>query len=385
MGQLPETADVVVIGGGVIGLTIARALALRGVRHVLLVERARLGAEASSAAAGMLAPQAEADDADGLFNLCCQSRDMYLTLAEALREETGIDSELDRTGTLYLAFTEHDQKEIEHRYDWQVRAGLTVQKLNPTDARTLEPCISESVLGALKFPNDIQVENRRLLSGLIAANKTLGVRLMTGTTVESIRINRGRIEGAETSRGFVSTGTIVVAGGAWSSFIKVTEAASPNPRIEPVRGQMVCFDSTDSSPSIARHVIYSPRGYLVPRRDGRVLAGSTTEQSGFDKEVTASGVHSILSNALEISPRISDLPLIGVWAGLRPRAQDSLPVLGPCAEIRGLVFATGHYRNGILLAPLTGELIAGAIVDNLVSSELSAFSPDRFAIVGANQ
>ncbi len=122
---------------------------------------------------------------------------------------------------------------------------------------------------------------------------------------------------------------------------------------------MVCFDSTDSTPSIARHVIYSPRGYLVPRRDGRVLAGSTTEHAGFDKEVTASGVHSILSNALEISPRISDLPLIGVWAGLRPRAQDSLPVLGPCEEIRGLVFATGHYRNGILLAPITGELIAG--------------------------
>jgi len=384
MGQLPETADVVVIGGGVIGLSIARALALRDVRNVLLLERARLGAEASSAAAGMLAPQAEADHADDFFNLCCQSRDMYATFAAALREETGIDSELHRTGTLYLAFTEHDQREIEHRFDWQVRAGLTVQKLNPTDAQTLEPCISESVRGALKFPNDIQVENRRLLSGLITANKKLGVRFMTGTTVESIRTNRGRIEGAVTSRGFVSTGTIVVAGGAWSSFIKVTEAASPNPRIEPVRGQMVCFDSTDSSPSIARHVIYSPRGYLVPRRDGRVLAGSTTEQSGFDKEVTASGVHSILSNALEISPRISDLPLIGVWAGLRPRAQDSLPVLGPCAEIQGLVFATGHYRNGILLAPLTGELIAGAIVDNLVSSELSAFSPDRFAIVGAN-
>lgn len=381
MTQLGEKADVVVIGGGVIGLTIARALALRGVRNVLLVERARLGAEASSAAAGMLAPQAEADDADGFFNLCCQSRDMYPTFAAALREETGIDSELDRTGTLYLAFTEHDQREIEHRYDWQVRAGLTVQKLNPTDARTLEPCISESVRGALKFPNDIQVENRRLLSALIAANEKLGVRLMTGTTVESIRINRGRIEGAETSRGFVSTGKIVVSGGAWSSFIKVLDAASPNPRIEPVRGQMVCFDSR---PSIARHVIYSPRGYLVPRRDGRVLAGSTTEQAGFDKEVTASGVHSILSNALEISPRISDLPLIGVWAGLRPRAEDSLPVLGPCAEIQGLVFATGHYRNGILLAPITGELIAGAIVDNVVSPDLNAFGPDRFAIVGVN-
>ncbi|MCA1573993.1 MAG: glycine oxidase ThiO, partial [Acidobacteria bacterium] len=317
--------------------------------------------------------------------LCCQSRDMYPTFAAALREETGIDSELHRTGTLYLAFTEHDQRRIEHRYDWQVRAGLTVQKLNSTDAQTLEPCISESVLGALKFPNDIQVENRRLLSALIAANEKLGVQLMTGTTVESVRINRGRIESAETSRGFVGTGKIVVSGGAWSSFIKILHAASPNPRIEPVKGQMVCFDATGSRRSIARHVIYSPRGYLVPRRDGRVLAGSTTEQAGFDKEVTASGVHSILSNALEISPRISDLPLIGVWAGLRPRAQDSLPVLGPCAEIQGLVFATGHYRNGILLAPITGELIAGAIVDNVVSPGLNAFGPDRFAIVGVNR
>ena len=384
MSQLPRTADVLVIGGGVIGLTIARALALRGVENVLLVERARLGAEASSAAAGMLAPQAEADDADDFFNLCTQSRDVYPTFAAALREETGIDSELDRTGTLYLALTEHDQREIEHRYDWQVRAGLTVQKLNPADARSLEPCISESVRGALKFPNDIQVENRRLLNALIAANQKLGVRLTTGTTVESIRINRGRIEGAETSGGFVSTGKIVVSGGAWSSFIRFAGAASPNPRIEPVKGQMVCLNSADSAPSIARHVIYSPRGYLVPRRDGRVLAGSTTEQAGFDKEVTVSGISSILSNALEISPRLSDLPLVGVWAGLRPRAQDSLPLLGPCAEIPGLVFATGHYRNGILLAPITGELIAGAIVDNVIPSELSAFSPDRFAVVSVN-
>lgn len=238
----------------------------------------------------------------------------------------------------------------------------------------------------MKFPNDIQVENRRLLKALIAANQKLGVRLTTGTTVESIRITRGgRVEGAETSGGFVSTGKIVVSGGAWSSFIKVAGAVSPNPRIEPVKGQMVCFDSTNSSPSIGRHVIYSPRGYLVPRRDGRVLSGSTTEQAGFDKEVTASGVHSILTNALEILPRISDLPLIGTWAGLRPRAQDGLPVLGTCGEIRGLVFATGHYRNGILLAPITGELIAGAIVDNVVSPDLNAFGPDRFAVVSVNR
>jgi glycine oxidase len=380
MSQLTTTAEVLVIGGGVIGLTIARALALRGVNDVLLVERARLGKEASSAAAGMLAPQAESDEADDFFKLCCQSRDMYPTFAASLREETGIDSELDRTGTLYLALTEHDEREIENRYDWQVRAGLAVQKLNPADARILEPCISESVRAALKFPGDIQVENRRLLSALIAANEKLGVRLMTGTTVESIRIDRGRIDGAETSLGFVSTRKIVVSSGAWSSFIKIL--ASPNPSIEPVKGQMVCLDSTHSAPSIARHVIYSPRGYLVPRRDGRVLAGSTTEHAGFDREVTASGVHSILSNALEISPRIADLPLTDVWAGLRPRSPDSLPVLGPCEDINGLMFATGHYRNGILLAPFTGELIADAIVDNVVSPDLKPFSPDRFAGAG---
>ncbi|MCM3872420.1 MAG: glycine oxidase ThiO [Pyrinomonadaceae bacterium] len=378
------TADVVIIGGGVIGLTIARALALRGISDVLLVERARLGKEASSAAAGMLAPQAEADEADDFFNLCCQSRDLYPTFAAALREETGIDCELDRTGTLYLAFTDHDQGEIEHRYDWQVRAGLTVQKLTPADARTLEPCISESVRGALKFPDDIQVENRRLLSALIQANEKLGVRVMTASTVESVRIDCGRVQGVETARGFISTEQVVVSGGAWSSFIKILNAASPNPRIEPVKGQMVCFDSTDVAPNLARHVIYSPRGYLVPRRDGRILSGSTTEQAGFDKEVTGAGVHSILSNALEISPRIADLPLIGVWAGLRPRAHDSLPVLGPCEQIPGLVFATGHYRNGILLAPITGELIADAIVDNVVSAALNAFSSDRFTSVGVN-
>jgi glycine oxidase len=384
MDQLPPTADVVVVGGGVIGLTIARALALRGVGQVLVVERARLGTEASFAAAGMLAPQAEADDADGFFNLCCQSRDMYPTFAAALREETGIDTELDRTGTLYLAFTEHDQIEIDLRYNWQIRAGLSVQKLDSSDARSLEPCISESVRGALRFPRDIQVENRRLLSALIAANQNLGVQLMSGTTLESIRVTRGKIEGAETSRGFVSTATIVISGGAWSSLIQVGDAGSPNPRIEPVRGQMVCLDSTGYPPGISRHVIYSCRGYIVPRRDGRLLAGSTTEQAGFDKSVTASGVHSILSNALEISPRISDLPVTGAWAGLRPRAQDSLPVLGSSSVNRGLVFATGHYRNGILLAPITGELIAGAIVDNVVSPDLDAYGPDRFTILGVN-
>jgi glycine oxidase len=152
-------------------------------------------------------------------------------------------------------------------------------------------------------------------------------------------------------------------------------------RIEPVRGQMLCFEA---NPQICKHVIYSPRGYLVPRGDGRLLAGSTTERAGFDKRVTAIGVQSILSAALEISPRVGSLQLKASWAGLRPYAPDNLPVLGACAEIAGVFYATGHYRNGILLAPLTGELIAQAIVESEVSPMLNVYSPDRFDIVTVN-
>ena len=378
MNQSRNTADVVIIGGGVIGLAVARALALRGIRDVLLLERGSLGAESSSAAAGMLAPQAEANRAHEFFYLTCQSRDMYPAFALALLEETGIDIELDATGTLYLAFTEHDAEELETRYAWQKRAELPIEKLSPEAARILEPSICEDLRSALKFPKDTQVENRRLISALADANKRLGVRMETGTEVISLKVERKRLAGVETSQGFVATDQVVIAGGAWSSLLGAADIALPNLRIKPVRGQMLCFEA---NPQVVRHVVYSPRGYIVPRRDGRLLAGSTTEQAGFEKRVTAAGVQAILSSALEISPRIASLPMIDSWAGLRPRAADTLPVLGPCAEIAGVFYATGHYRNGVLLAPVTGELIAGAIVDQVFPSALSIFSPDRFDLV----
>jgi len=241
--QVGETADVVIIGGGVIGLSVARALALRGIRNVMVIERASLGSEASAAAAGMLAPQAEADRVDDFFSLACKSRDLYPSFAEALREETGTDIELDTTGTLYLAFTEHDEAEIERRYDWQRRAGLPVQRLSAEDVHLLEPCISPNARAALRFPLDIQVENRRLVSALAESSEKHGVVIITGTTVASIRIARGRIEGLETSRGFVSTPNVVVAGGAWTSFLKASDKALPDLCIEPVRGQMICFEA----------------------------------------------------------------------------------------------------------------------------------------------
>lgn len=374
-----ENADVVIVGGGVIGLTIARALALRGI-EVMLLERARPGAEASHAAGGILGPQAEADCADDFFALACKSRDMYPEFATTLLEESGINTELNTTGTLYLGFTENDQEQMERRYEWQKRAGLAVEKLSPTEARRLEPAIAETVCCALRFPLDIQVENRRLLTALVAANERLGVRLITGVNVESLRLEHNRVAGVETSAGFVSSRKVIVAGGAWSSLISASGLSSkrlPRVGIEPVRGQMICFQANCH---LARHVLYSPRGYIVPRNDGRVLAGSSSERAGFAKDVTAAGLHLILSNALEISPGVASLPLVDTWAGLRPRAADDLPVIGPC-EIEGLYYATGHYRNGILLAPITGELIAEAIVGNVVSDLCCPFVPDRFDLV----
>jgi glycine oxidase len=375
-----QTANVAIIGGGVIGLTIARALGLRGVREISIIERASLGTEASFAAAGMLAPQAEADSSDEFFRFTCQSRDMYANFAAALFEETGVDVELDTTGTLYLALTEHDRSEIDLRCDWQTRAGLPVSRLTAVDARGLEPCISPSVEGALHFPLDVQVENRRLLTALANSVDKLGVRTISETSVESLQVERERVNGLQTTRGFLSCSTVVVAAGCWTSLIGISKGETEQklrsiPQIEPVRGQMLCFDSR---PQLVSHVIYSPRGYVVPRRDGRLLAGSTSERAGFAKQVTAGGIGSILGHAMEIAPSIARLAMLDSWAGLRPRASDGLPVLGPCGEIEGLFYATGHYRNGILLAPITGELIAQAVVDKIVSPLLAPFSPNRF-------
>jgi glycine oxidase len=386
MTELPRTTEVAIIGGGVIGLAVARALKLRGVRDVLVIERGSFGSESSGAAAGMLAPQAEADSADEFFQFCRQSRDLYPNFAAQLLAETGIDIQLETVGTLYLALNEEDAEDLSRRYSWQSAAGMAVERLSAADARKLEPSISESVRMALRFPLDTQVENRLLIKALVASVQNRGVQLAAGAAVSAIRISRGRVTGLETSEGFVATGQVVVAAGAWSSLLNTAgdereispDSALPVLGIEPVRGQMLCFET---EAALFNHVIYSPRGYIVPRRDGRLLAGSTTEHVGFDKRISDEGKQSIRRAALEISPRIESLPLKESWAGLRPRAADGLPAIGPYAEIEGLFYATGHYRNGILLAPLTGERIAEAVVDGVTSSILGAFSPNRFARV----
>lgn len=370
-----STAGVVIIGAGVIGLTIARALAQRGVREVLLIERGRPGNEASWAAGGMIAPQVEVDRQDDFFQLACASRDLYPEFARSLQEETGVDVELDAAGTFCVGFTPGDEVELRRRYEWQQRQHLQIEWLTGAEARRAEPRLSANVTCALCLPNDFQVENRRLVDALVRANEELAVQLTSGSSVDAIRIEHERVRGVETSNGFVETRTVVIASGAWASALKSPDTTLPQIGVEPVRGQMLCFAAESL---ITRHVIYSSRGYLVPRRDGRLLAGSTAEHVGFDKRTTVPGVEAIKSMALEIAPEIASLPMVDSWAGFRPRSRGGLPVLGPCEQIGGLFYATGHYRNGILLAPITGKIIADAIVDGVLPKSLKTFSPDRF-------
>jgi glycine oxidase len=389
--------DVAVVGGGVAGLAAARELGRRGL-SVVVFDATYDGGPASNAAAGMLAPQAEADRADELFDLLCASRDMYPEFAETLREESGVDIELDRTGTLYLAFTEEDEREAAKRFEWQTRAGLEVERLTAEEARELEPRVSPRVRSALRFPRDWQVENRRLVRALRASAESFGARVVEGVEVQGVHVNRdGSARGVVTSETIESAGTVVFAAGAWSSRLRklftptlgceIDEAIlADDPKVEPVRGQVLCFREDDSRATLFRHVVYSPRGYVVPRRDGRLLAGSTTEHAGFDCRVTEEGINSVRARAEEIAPALAALDPSESWAGLRPRAWDGLPVIGESEDVRGLFYATGYYRNGILLAPASGRIVADLLTrgtTNLAPRALKAFSPARAARTAA--
>lgn len=368
-------SEVLIIGAGVIGLSIARALHKRGFGSITVLDRSQPGREASFAAAGMLAPQAEADRADDFFRLCQDSNRMYPDFAGELLEETGIDIEFDDEGTLYLAFTEHDLVELNRRWEWQRSAGLSVEKLSAEETRRLEPFVSADALGSLFFPEDRQVENRLLVRSLLTYAARNCINVTGGSEAEELVLSSGRAGGTRCSNGeFFEAETVIVAAGAWTSRLKGLGIGSGVPEIRPVRGQMLSFRASEQ---LFRKVIYSARGYIVPRRHGRILAGATSEDVGFADRVTDDGIDSVLSNAIEISPRLANQSVDESWSGLRPYCDGGRPFIGPVSGCEGLYAAVGHYRNGILLAPITGEIVGDMIcgakaTDFPVNSDASA-------------
>ncbi len=375
MNQVNLQFDVAIIGGGVIGCAIAWRLGQAGLR-VVVIERGEVGREASWAAGGMLAPLAEADQADAFFELAVASRAMYAEFAHELRAATGIDIEYRTEGTLYLAFTDEDEEELEHRWQWQCAAGLNVKKLNADCVRKLEPTLNPTLRWALKFPDDHQVNNRRLMTALEAAARKAGVEFWTSTEATALEISNARISGVETTRRNITTDIVIIAAGGWSSLLRATDdEAVIDFSVEPVRGQMIALEMP--TPAL-QHVVYSGRGYLIPRLSGHVIAGSTTEKVGYDKRVTAEGLASIIARAIEISPDLSKQAIVETWAGLRPRTFDDWPILGKDLRIGGLVYATGHYRNGILLTPITAKAISELVLRGESASSIESFSLSRF-------
>ncbi len=373
-------ADILIIGGGVIGLSIARELNRFGVRRITLIERRDLGNEASYAAAGMLAPNAENEAIDDLYRFCDESRLMFPGLASELLGETGIDIELDRTGTLYAAFTKEDSEHLDERYELQKAAGIPVSRLSTQETLKAEPAISAAVRGSLFFPNDWQVENRKLVTALIKYAVDNGIEIIEDRPVDSLIVDGDTVRGAVAWNERLLADVTVLATGAWTSFIKIAGSELPF-AVRPIRGQMISYKPVHRS---FRHVIYSPRGYLVPRADGRILMGATVEDVGFDKATTDQAVRELSAAAVEIAPFLEREPIAEHWAGLRPLAWDGLPVIGPVPGYERLLAATAHYRNGILLAPLTATVIAEFIVNGSRSPYLDHFGAERHIDRGLN-
>jgi glycine oxidase len=363
--------DVIVVGGGVVGLAVARELAGGGQR-VIVVDRGIPGREASWAAAGMLAPQAEADRDDAFFALLCAARALYPTYVEILQEETGFTVGYRSEGMLFIALDAGEAAELEARADWQGRAGLTVDRLTAEEALALEPALTRELRGALLFPGDHQVDNRILTDALWAATRRLGVEVRSGAEVSGVRVGaasaRVELAGGERLEGE----SVVIAAGSWSGLI----AGLPRPLpVEPVHGQLVALEA---EPAVLRHVIGAHAGYLVPRSDGRLIAGTTVSRSGFLSSPTAGGVQQVLAGAFRMAPALARLPIHSHWSGLRPGTPDGWPILGPDPSEPRVFYATGHYRNGILLAPITAKLVAAAVRGEAAELDPFPFSIGRF-------
>jgi len=367
------TSEVLIIGGGVIGLSIARELHLRGVRDITLIEKGRCGRGASWAAAGMLSPQVDADKDDAFFRFSCASRDLFCGFVENLESQTDLTTGFDRTGTLVVSMSEEDEAVLRKRCDWQRQLGFDVELIYD-ELVEMEPLLSRDVRFALRFPNDWQIESRRLLSALRRYVDANNVVIREDLAVEAIETENTRAVGARTAIGTLSANTIILATGAWGSLIDIGGEMMPF-SIEPVRGQII---SMNPEKDVVNHVIYARDGYVLQREGGKVLAGATSENVGFNNAITEDARSKMHQMASKVLPKLGDEKIVDQWSGLRPRAADDLPILGSIG-IDNLIIATGHYRNGILLAPITAKIVADSVVSGVESEYFYHFSPLRFS------
>ncbi len=362
--------DVLVVGGGIIGLAIAREAARAGLR-VRLLEKGEIGREASSAAAGLLGPQLGAERPDPLLSLCLASRDLYPAFAREVADESGLDPALLDPGTLVVATGGGEAETLDRQCAFQRSIGLSAERVRGGELRRLEPSLSEDWVEGLYLPRDRSVDNVLLVQGLERAAERRGARLRRGARVDRLLVQDGRVVGVQAGPERLGAGAVVIAAGAWSGEI-AGDGLAPVPSA-PVRGQIVCLGPA----AVPGRPLHAGDFYLVPRRDGRVLAGSTMERAGFDRRVTAAAIATLTAAAIALVPALRDAPFHSAWAGLRPATGDDLPAIGRGAA-PGLLYACGHLRQGVLLAPVTAVVILRLLQGEDPGFDLAAFDPRRF-------
>ncbi|MBV8120193.1 MAG: glycine oxidase ThiO [Alphaproteobacteria bacterium] len=364
------------IGAGVIGLSIAWRLAQQGCA-VTVYDRGTAGRGASWAAAGMLAAAVETEPGEeGLLELTLESQRLWPGFARELEAVSGIALGYRTEGTIAVALTHDDAEQLRHNFEFQRRFGLDLEWLSGAAARQREPHLRPGIPAAVLSPRDHQVENRALAAALAVAAQRAGAALYEGCAVYEVEIAGGGVSGVVTAAGRREADVVVLAAGAWSREIGGLPADCVPP-VRPIKGQMLALRMDPAAP-LLRHVVWLPNGgYLVPRRDGRLIVGGTVEERGFDDSLTAGGLLALLDGAWRAVPTIEDLPVAETWVGFRPGSRDDAPMLGP-GGIDGLVVATGHHRNGILLTPVTAQTISRYVLTGRLPDGLHPFSPARF-------
>ena len=364
-----SNGDIAIVGAGIIGLSVAFELAGRGAA-VRVYDTAEPARAASWAAAGMLAPLTERLANRDMQELCEESLQMYPDFVQSIQDAGGVDSQLRLDGILHAAFTPDAFERLRKRRDELNALGHTVSLLTRRETLLAEPVLGKNVCGSILVQGEGQVDNRRLGRALVAACEARGVRIHTGIASLAIEFDARCVLGIRTDLGYVPAAAVVNAAGASAAGLNGVPPACVPP-VRPVKGQMLAIQLPSG---LVRHTTWVPGAYFVPRAGGRLLVGATVEQTA-DARVTAAGIHDLLHAAVAAAPALGEFAVSETWAGLRPGTPDELPCLGPTSR-DGYFLATGHYRNGILLAPATAHLLAQSILEGAPAQ--AAFGVQRF-------
>jgi glycine oxidase len=369
--------DVIVVGAGAIGTTIAYQLAKAGIK-VTVFDRGQVGAGATGASAGMIQINPDRTTPTSVSTLEVESARLFSALAAELRERTGVDVGYRQSPLLHVALQAEEEAALRAHRAWQADHGVAVSWLDRTAALDLEPSLSPDIRAAIYYPNDHQVLPLVFAQALARSAVDLGATVREGTGVDRLLTEGDRVIGVAVGGEHVHAGEVVIANGAWASSWS-DGLHTPIP-VRPVRGQMVALQTIGTG---LRHVVSSSQGYLITKADGTTYVGTTVEEAGYDARPTAAGIGGLLSLAPRLVPRLADATFAAAWAGLRPGTADGRPLIGRIPRWHGVTLAAGHFRDGILLAPITGELVADLLANRRPRLPVEDFDPSRFLVRAA--